>query len=113
VLSVFAHISARIVLRTPAKRQPALRRAIDGGGSAVRVPNRSLAPGGCRRERPFLNACDMSAQQERQRLYGGPDALGGAETFLANQGRSGRYVYWTALLSCTAALLASLWSAST
>jgi hypothetical protein len=57
VLSVFAHISARIVLRTPAKRQPALRRAIDGGGSAVRVPNRSLAPAGCRRERPFLNAC--------------------------------------------------------
>ena len=34
----------------------------------------------------------MSAQQERQRLYGGPDALGGAEAFLANQGRSGRYV---------------------
>jgi HlyD family secretion protein len=48
----------------------------------------------------------MNAARERQRLYGGAEALGGAEAFLANQGRSGPYVYWTALLSCTAALLA-------
>jgi membrane fusion protein, peptide pheromone/bacteriocin exporter len=48
----------------------------------------------------------MNASQERDHLYSGPQALQGAEFFLAKQGRNRPYVYWTALAGCTAALIA-------
>jgi membrane fusion protein, peptide pheromone/bacteriocin exporter len=47
----------------------------------------------------------MKSTQERLGFYGGAYALGGAESFLAKQGRSRPYVYWTALISGIAALI--------
>jgi membrane fusion protein, peptide pheromone/bacteriocin exporter len=48
----------------------------------------------------------MNANHEPHRVYAGPEALNGAESFLAHQGRNRPYVYWAALVGCTVALIA-------
>jgi membrane fusion protein, peptide pheromone/bacteriocin exporter len=47
---------------------------------------------------------DLTVTPEPNRLYSGTHALSCAETFLAKQGPSRPYVYWTALAICTVAL---------
>lgn len=47
----------------------------------------------------------MNARREYNRLYGGTYALTCAESFLTRQGRNRPYVYWTALVMCTTALI--------
>ena len=47
----------------------------------------------------------MKAGHQPHRLYGGPQALNGAESFLARQGRNSPYVYWTALVGCSVAFI--------
>jgi membrane fusion protein, peptide pheromone/bacteriocin exporter len=47
----------------------------------------------------------MNASHESLRLYGGPHALNGAESFLTRQGRNRPYVYWIALIGCAAGLI--------
>src|SRR5258708_8909790 len=48
----------------------------------------------------------MSPRPEYNRLYGGAYALTCAESLLTKQGRNRPYVYWTALVMCTTALIA-------
>lgn len=47
----------------------------------------------------------MNPRREYNRLYGGTYALSCAESFLTQQGRNRPYVYWTALVMCTTALI--------
>jgi HlyD family secretion protein len=47
----------------------------------------------------------MKPRREYNRLYAGTYALTGAEAFLAKRGRTRPYVYWTALIICSCALL--------
>jgi membrane fusion protein, peptide pheromone/bacteriocin exporter len=47
----------------------------------------------------------MNAKSEYNRLYGGTYALTCAESLLTKQGRNRPYVYWTALVMCTTALI--------
>jgi HlyD family secretion protein len=48
----------------------------------------------------------MNAGQERHRLYSGSQALNGAESFLAKQGCNRPYIYWAAIVGCTAVFIA-------
>jgi multidrug resistance efflux pump len=47
----------------------------------------------------------MNARRDYNRLYGGTYALACAESYLAQQGRNRPYVYWTALVMCSTALI--------
>jgi multidrug resistance efflux pump len=47
----------------------------------------------------------MNPRRESNRLYGGTYALMCAESFLTKQGRNRPYVYWTALVMCSTALV--------